>query len=94
MDFKTLFAKELEAGTSVDDILRSVANAANTYEEEQKKNDEEEEQWAAAADVVCSLLEYVDHYTDLEVELNEDDLDMVIEKFMQLMETVKIFKLW
>ena len=94
MDFKTLFAKELEAGTSVDDILRSVANAANTYEEEQKKNEEADAQWCAATEVVCSLLEYVEDYTDLEVDLSDDDIDTVINKFIQMMDTIKVFKLW
>lgn len=95
MDFKTLFAKELEAGTSVEDILRSVANAANVYEEEQKKkNDEADAQWCAAADVITSLLDYAENYTDLKVEIHEDEFDTIVKKFIQMMDTVKIFKLW
>lgn len=94
MDFKTLFAKELEAGTSVEDILHSVANAANAYEEEQKKNAEAEGQWDAAANVIGSLLDYAEDYTDLKVDINEDDFDTIVKKFIQMMDTVKIFKLW
>ena len=92
MNFKDLFTKELEAGASVEDILKQVAESANQYEESLKsqKNDQYED----ACCVIESLLEYMSLYTSLDVNYDDETFDTIVRKFMTLMDSVKYIKLW
>lgn len=107
MDFKNMFAKELAAGQSVDEILRDIARSANKYEAdvkaaeearlraEKEKRDAEDEytikKHKAAEHFVTELLDFINEYTDLEVSCSAED---IVNSFFDLLDSVKYLETW